>query len=123
MLLLSPLSHTRSRFLTHPQKFALLNKVFEHFNPPVNSKEKADAKPVISFEKDSVLIYGAFMQTYAIDLQKDEIDWHKFCALLSCIPENTALYCVMKSRLSDMSESLNDGLETLFNKLRGDKNE
>jgi hypothetical protein len=115
-LLLSPTSHTRSRFLPHAAKLALVNKIFELITPR-DSAEKQSKKSVISLEKDGELIYGAFLQTYAIDLQKDELDWRKFCALLSCIPENTALFCVMKSRLAETSESLNDGLETLFKEL------
>jgi hypothetical protein len=120
MLLLTPTSHIRARFLPHALKIALLNSIFELIAPLVNSKKQAE-KSVLSLENDGVLIYSAFMQTYAIDLQKDKLDWREFCALLSCIPENTALFCVMKSRLSETYESLNDGLEMLFNQLGGDK--
>jgi hypothetical protein len=116
-LLLSPLSHTRSRFLTYPQKLALLNKIFELLAPPVNSKTRQNTRPVISLEADGALIYGAFLQTYGIDLQYDGLDWREFCVLFSCLPESTALFSVMKSRLTDPSEDIHDGLETLFDKL------
>jgi len=74
---------------------------------------------LLSLEKDGALIYGAFLQTYGINLQKDELDWREFCTLLSCVPENTALFCVMKNRLTETSERLEDGLEALFEKLNG----
>jgi hypothetical protein len=114
---LSPLSHTRVLFLPHQKKLTLLNKIFELLVPPANSETRQKTKTALSLEADGALIYSAFLQTYGIDLQKDEIDWREFNILLSCIPENTALFYVMKSRLAEPSESLNIGLETLFNKL------
>ncbi|MCL2698327.1 MAG: bacteriophage Gp15 family protein [Oscillospiraceae bacterium] len=116
-LLLSPISHTRSCFLPYTRKLVLLNKIFEHLMPSADSKTSKNTKAVISLENDGALIYGAFMQTYGINLQKDKLNWREFYALLSCIPENTALFYVMKNRIEQTEESLDDGLETLFNKL------
>jgi hypothetical protein len=120
-ILSTPLSHTRSRFLPHAAKIALLDSIFTLLESAENSNKNGCVKKknLLSLEKDGALIYGAFMQTYGIDLQKEEIDWREFCALLSSVPENTALFYVMKNRLSESSESLNDGLETLYNKLIG----
>jgi len=116
-ILLSPPSHTRARLLAHPQKLALLNKIFELLG--TDSKSKQNTKPVISLEKDGALIYGAFLQTYGINLNKGNLDWREFCVLLSCIPENTALFSVMQARTGETFESMNDGLEALLNKLIG----
>ncbi|MCL2698545.1 MAG: bacteriophage Gp15 family protein [Oscillospiraceae bacterium] len=113
----SPLSHTRSKHLSNTDKIALLNKIFELLVPSANSEAKQKTKLIFSLEKDGALIYSAFLQTYGIDLQKDKIDWREFNVLLSCIPENTALFCVMKSRLAEPFENIDDGLETLFEKL------
>ncbi|MDR2558759.1 MAG: bacteriophage Gp15 family protein [Oscillospiraceae bacterium] len=120
-LLLTHTSHTRSLFLPCAAKFALLDGIFTLLESAGNNNAPSPSarKNLLSLEDDGALIYGAFMQTYGIDLQKDDIDWREFYALLSCIPENTALFCVMKARLSMTSEDLNDGLETLFNQLIG----
>jgi hypothetical protein len=116
-LLLTPVSHIRTRFFSFSQKTVLLKTLFDTLVTNSNTNKSSDS--ILSLENDGVLIYSAFMQVYGIDLYKDRLDWRSFCALLSCIPENTALFSVMRARQCETSESMNEGLETLFNKLTG----
>jgi len=97
----------------------LLNKIFELIVASGDSKNKQKTKSVISLEDDGALIFGAFRQTYGIDLNKSNIDWREFCVLLFCVPENTAFFNVIQARTGETSTSMSDGLETLFNKLIG----
>jgi hypothetical protein len=57
------------------------------------------------------------MQAYGIDLHRERIDWREFCALLSCVPESTALINVIKMRASGAAENMDGGLEKLFHQL------
>lgn len=59
-----------------------------------------------SLEYDSSAIYASFMQTYGIDLERSRktLNWQKFNALLSGLPENTKFAEVMKYRNMDTSK-------------------
>ena len=110
--------------LNHSEKITLLNKAFDVFHSSesnVNAlPENANAKKILSLEKDIALIYSAFLQSFHIDLYKNELDWREFIALLSCIPENTVLFHVIKARKENGHENTYDyknGLEQLFSKL------
>ena len=53
----------------------------------------------LDYELDSDLIYSAFLQQYGIDLAEvKELHWHKFCALLRGITDDTKLGQVMQYR-------------------------
>jgi len=101
---------------------SLLSAIFDLLqSSSATGGEVCPASSYLSLEDDGALIYAAFLQTYGINLHKDRLDWREFCVLLSCIPENTALVSVMKSRANGYckSENINAGLEILFNKLEG----
>lgn len=60
---------------------------------------KKNAKTV-DFRYDSGYIYAAFMQTYGIDLYEcaDTLQWCKFIALFSALPDDTAISQIMSIR-------------------------
>jgi hypothetical protein len=99
-LLLKSSSFCRSKLLNHSDKSSLLNAVFELLG--TGAKSKSQGKKTLCLEKDGAFIYGAFLQAFGLDLQKDKLDWRVFRALLSCIPESTALFNVMKIRAAEI---------------------
>lgn len=59
--------------------------------------EEGEASPrVFSFEKDSAMIYSAFLQTHNIDLQTAELHWYQFLALFADLHPDTA-FCQLRS--------------------------
>lgn len=70
------------------------------YNPnatPKNNGESGD--PILDYVLDGEYIYGAFMQAYHIDLMDIEyMHWHKFKALILCLPNNTMLKEIMNLR-------------------------
>lgn len=47
----------------------------------------ATAKPLISYELDKGLIFASFYQSYGINLNKIDLHWHEFLALLKNIKD------------------------------------
>ena len=70
------------------------------YNPNVTPKFSDDSGyPVLDYVLDGEYIYGAFMQAYHIDLVDiDYLHWHKFKALVLCLPNNTMLKEIMGLR-------------------------
>ncbi|MCL2107765.1 MAG: bacteriophage Gp15 family protein [Oscillospiraceae bacterium] len=107
-LLLKRFSFYRANRLKQPEKIALLDKIFEALNPKGNCEKASGERvlQVLSLEKDAGLIYGGFLQAYGINLHKDELQWSEFCALISALPEGTAIYNVMKIRAMEIPANL-----------------
>ncbi len=57
---------------------------------------------LLNFTIDAPFIYGAFLSQYGIDLSKEEIHWHKFKALLSCLNDNHRISQIMHYRSIDL---------------------
>ena len=68
------------------------------------------AAPLFDFDCDAELIYGAFMETYGIDLAERELHWWKFRALLRSLPAETEFMRVLAVRSGDVS-SLPEGAD------------
>jgi hypothetical protein len=118
------MSYTRVRFLSYGKKLALLNAIFEMLGGAGARSARRSGSSCLSLEKDSAPLYAAFLQAYGIDLQRDNLDWRAFCALLCNIPECTALHKIIRARMNEnqTTQSIGDGLEALFEKLGGTKN-
>lgn len=75
-----------------------------------SAADAASAQPLFDFDFDAELIYGAFIQTYGIDLAEQELHWWKFRALLRSLPAETEFMRVLAVRSGDTS-SLPEGEE------------
>ena len=68
-------------------------------------KSMADAgKRLYSYSQDADLIYCAFYAQYHIDLEKENMHWWKFLALLRGLDENSRFMQVVRLRSIDLSE-------------------
>lgn len=76
----------------------------EFYNPNAKKASSGGSKKSFDFEYDGELIYAAFLQQYGIDLLKENIHWHKFLALLSCLGDETAFVRTVRIRNMDLSE-------------------
>lgn len=61
-------------------------------------KSEPSGERTLDYDIDAEYIYGAFMQAYGIDLTECDMHWHKFIALLMCLPEDTLLSKIMSYR-------------------------
>lgn len=63
-----------------------------------------DDETVTDFDYDAPYIYGAFMQTYGIDLfeQRGILHWQKFVALFASLPQNTKFADIIKFRTEEV---------------------
>lgn len=60
-------------------------------------EEEIETGPrVFSFEKDSAMIYAAFLQTHGIDLQTANLHWYQFLALFHDLGPDTA-FCQLRN--------------------------
>lgn len=77
-----------------------LNKALERANWFLNggndNSEKDDSPRVISFSKDSNLIFAAFRQTHNIDLSNANLHWWQFMALFMDLGSETT-FCQLVS--------------------------
>lgn len=69
----------------HPNDRDLLDAISKLLFP----KAGGAGKKLFDFDQDAEYIYSAFMQAYHIDLTKEKLHWHLFCALLGSLPSNT----------------------------------
>ena len=77
---------------------------FQRGNEPERKAGKSRKKRrALDYAKDCGLIYSAFLQTYRIDLTKDNIHWWTFLALLQSLPEDCQLCKVMYYRTADLA--------------------
>lgn len=111
-LLLERFSYFRACFLPMSERINLLKRIFDGLSggSDENDKKSTDGNSnsprALSLEKDSGLIYGAFLQSFGIDLHNDELAWRDFCTLLSCIPESTVLFNIMKIRTMEIPKNI-----------------
>ncbi len=61
-------------------------------------------KRCFDFEADSKYIYAAFLSEYGLDLQKEDIHWHTFCALLGALSESSKFMQIVSYRTADISK-------------------
>lgn len=54
-----------------------------------NDAKPETGKKLTDFEQDADLILSAFMQSYHINLYRDDLHWFEFIALLSCLPDGS----------------------------------
>lgn len=66
-------------------------------------KPSGGGKHVFDAEADADYIYAAFYEQYGIDLTETSMHWHKFCALLSGLSDNTCLMQIIRIRSMDGS--------------------
>ena len=64
-------------------------------------KPSGGGKHVFDAEADADYIYAAFYEQYGIDLIETPMHWHKFCALLSGLSDDTCLMQIIRIRSMD----------------------
>lgn len=73
-----------------------LEKAMAFLNQNQSNEEGESGPRVFSFEKDSSMIYAAFLQTHGIDLQTAKLHWYQFLALFADLGPDTA-FCQLRN--------------------------
>ena len=60
---------------------------------------------ITDLEQDADMIRAAFMQSYGINLYRDNLHWFEFSALLSCIPEGSKYSEILSIRARPIPEA------------------
>jgi hypothetical protein len=69
----------------------------------INPEEGKGGKKLFDFRHDSALIYASFMQTYGIDLIKNDLHWWEFLALFKGLTDD----CIMRRVMDIRSKKIN----------------
>lgn len=84
-----------------PQDPEFFNALMDFYNNP-NATPKSppsNGNDIIDYVLDGEYIFGSFMQAYHIDLVDIEyMHWHKFKALLLCLPSSSKMMEIMSLR-------------------------
>lgn len=99
-MLLCPLSALAARLLSYRKKQKLLSQILDSLG--AGGKERASSPAVISMYKDSGLIYTALLQSFGIDLMKQEVDFRLLPVLIAGVSDTTALHRVMEIRAAEI---------------------
>lgn len=99
-MLLRPLSALRARLLSPPAQRELLCRILDGLGAKGAAKTSSPA--VISMYQDSGLIYTALLQSYRLDLMKQDVDFRLLPLLIAGASEDTALHRVMEIRAAEM---------------------
>lgn len=77
------------------------------FTAILGADQQKVQRKVMSFVQDADLIYAAFWQTYGIDLdaERGRLDWSRFLALLSGLPDDTRFMQVIGIRAQPMPKA------------------
>lgn len=84
-----------------PQNPEFFNALMDFYNNPnaTPKSSSSNGNDIIDYVLDGEYIYGSFMQAYHIDLIDIEyLHWHKFKALVLCLPNSTKLSEIMSIR-------------------------
>ena len=93
------LTFNKSRKLSISDQSQLLVNIFNNFVAGKSNKGTSTQK-LFDFEQDAPYIYAAFMQSYHINLikQQGKLDWREFIALFQGLPESTKIREIMEIR-------------------------
>ena len=85
-------------FLPPKTRISILQKILNDIIK--TGKARKQGPKAMDFVQDSEYIYGAFWQTYNIDLNeyRDKLHWWSFKSLLSSLPEDTRLMQIVSIR-------------------------
>ena len=67
-------------------------------------KESGGGQRIYSYEQDAEMIYCAFYAQYHIDLEKENMHWWKFLALLRGLDEKSRFMQIVRLRAIDLNE-------------------
>lgn len=103
-LLLRPLSALRTLALPFPKQRELLYRILDGFGAAESAKgfAKDSERPIVSMYRDSGLIYTALLQSYGIDLLKQDVDFRLLPTLIAGVSDSTALHRVMEIRAAEI---------------------
>ena len=99
-LLLRPLSALGAGLLSPPEQRKILYRILDSLGAAGAAKSSAPA--VISMYRDSGLIYTALLQSYRLDLLKQDVDFRLLPLLIAGVSEDTALHRVMEIRAMEL---------------------
>ena len=99
-MLLCPLSALTARLLSFPKKQKLLSQILDSLG--AGGKAISSSPAVISMYKDSGLIYTALLQSYGIDMMKQDVDFRLLPTLIAGVSDTTALHRVMEIRAMEI---------------------
>lgn len=74
---------------------------------------------VYSFLKDAEYIYSAFLQTYGVDLQSEEMHWWKFCAMFGDLGQETTFNQIVGLRSRKQHGKLSKDDREIWFRMRG----
>ena len=98
-MLLRPLSALRARLLSLTEQRKLLYRILDSLGTAGTGKSSPN---LISMYKDSGLIYTALLQSYGIDLLRQEVDFRLLPLLIAGVSQDTALFRVMEIRAAEI---------------------
>lgn len=89
-------------FMSSKTRVSVLQKIVDEIIKTDRGSKQGPKS--MDFIQDSAYIYGAFWQTYNIDLSKvrDSLHWWSFKSLLSSLPEDTRLMQIISIRTRPM---------------------
>ena len=98
-----------------------MEKAVKFLNAGDESAQDTEGKPrLYSFNKDARLIYSAFSQTHAVDLQTADMHWWRFLALFMDLGADTAFNSMVNLRKRYHDGKLTDEEKKLVAQLGDD---
>ena len=90
--------------LDYPENYTKLLEIAQKYLSCGKKLENSNEKPDMDFTQDMDFIEASFMSDYGIDLEITEMNWWKFCSLISGLTEKCILNKVRDIRNTDLSE-------------------
>ena len=83
-----------------------------------STESNGDIKAVFDFEKDSALIYAAFLHEYGIDLAEENIHWWKFLSLLQSVSKDSRFMEIVGYRCVNPADIKDKNRRNFYRKMK-----
>ena len=83
----------------------LINWALNYLSCGQDLKQNDNEKPDMDYEEDMDYIEASFMSDYKIDLEKEDMEWHKFYKLLNGLSNSEFGNCCILNRIRNLRKT------------------
>lgn len=88
--------------LDHPEHYEKLKKWMENYLSCGKEIKQTKEEPDMDFIEDMDYIYASFMSDYRIDLNEENMDWHRFINLINGLSNSELGNCCVLNRIRNL---------------------
>ncbi len=105
-----------------PSLSGALSAMVDFYQGAFGNKEREKSSKslprCLDFQVDAPAIFADFWAEYGIDLSREKLHWHHFCALLSGLSPERKICRIMHYRMADLSQIGDKNRKNFYRKMK-----